>query len=170
MIWIFAYIGTILAANLAIEHFGAVPVGFGLMAPAGVYFAGLAFTFRDLVHDRYGARGALVAIAAGALLSVWINPAFALASGVAFAASELADLAVYAPIRERSWLGAVFLSNTVGAAIDSALFLWLAFGSLAFLPGQLLAKFYMTILAVILLALWRGRDDVPIRGREPQSA
>lgn len=158
MIWFLAYICTIFAANIAIDQFGAVPVGFGFMAPAGVYFAGLAFTFRDLVHDRYGARGALLAIAVGSLLSVWGNPAFALASGVAFAVSELADLSVYTPLRERSWLGAVALSNTVGLLVDSALFLWLAFGSLAFLPGQIVAKSYMTVLAIVLLWFWRNRN------------
>jgi hypothetical protein len=46
VIWYVLYISTIFVANLAIERFGLVPVGFGLYAPAGVYFVGLAFTFR----------------------------------------------------------------------------------------------------------------------------
>jgi queuosine precursor transporter len=49
-------------------------------------------------------------------------------------------------------LGAVTLSNTVGLLVDSVLFLWLAFGSLAFLPGQLVGKAWMTGLAILLLA------------------
>lgn len=157
MIWAILYIATILAANAAIEHFGAVPVGFGLLAPAGVYFAGLAFTFRDGVHERYGARGALVAIVVGTVLSIGVNPAFALASGVAFGVSELADLLVYAPLRRQRPLLAVALSNTVGLMIDSVLFLWLAFSSLEYLPGQLVGKGWATLLAMILLALWRLR-------------
>ena len=48
----------------------------------------------------------------------------------AFLVSELADLAVYEPIRKRGWLPAVVASNIVGICVDSALFLWLAFGSL----------------------------------------
>ena len=170
MIWIIAYLATIVLANWAVATFGVVPVGFGLMAPAGVYFAGLGFTFRDLVHERHGARGALLAIAGGTALSLLIEPTFAIASGVAFAVSELADLLVYTPLRRRSWLGAVALSNTVGLVLDSVLFLWLAFGSLAFLPGQLVGKAWMTALAVLLLALWRGRDDLSQRGRAPRSA
>jgi uncharacterized PurR-regulated membrane protein YhhQ (DUF165 family) len=48
------YITTIFAANWAISAFGIIPVGFGLMAPAGVYFAGLAFTLRDLTQEKLG--------------------------------------------------------------------------------------------------------------------
>lgn len=149
------YIACIWAANWAITRFGIVPVGFGLVAPAGVYFAGLSFTLRDLVHESLGARWTLVAILMGALLSAALSPALAVASGVAFAASECADLAVYAPLRRRRWLLAVASSNAVGAVMDSALFLWLAFGSLDFLPGQVVGKAWMTALAVALL--WMGR-------------
>jgi uncharacterized PurR-regulated membrane protein YhhQ (DUF165 family) len=149
------YIGTIFAANWAIAAFGVVPVGFGLLAPAGVWFAGIAFPLRDLLHDAAGRGPVLAAIVAGALCSVLISPTFALASGVAFLLSELADLAVYSPLRERSWLGAVALSNTVGLVVDSALFLWLAFGSLDFIAGQVVGKAWMTAIAVVLLALAR---------------
>jgi len=151
MIWLVAFIACIWLANWAIETFGLVPVGFGLMAPAGVYFAGLTFTFRDLAHERVGRRWVVVAILVGAALSYVISPAFAVASGVAFLVSEMSDLAVYAPLRKRSWLGAVALSNTVGLLVDSALFLWLAFASLEFLPGQVVGKAWMTALAIVVL-------------------
>lgn len=163
------YIATIFGANWALQRYGIVPIGFGLMAPAGVYFAGLAFTFRDLVHDRFGVTGALAAIAIGAALSWSVAPSFAVASGIAFLFSELADLAVYAPLRRRHWLGAVALSNTVGLVVDSALFLWLAFGSLDFIEGQIVGKAYMTILAVGVLWLWRRRV-VSQRVRQPELA
>jgi hypothetical protein len=39
--------------------------------------------------------------------------------------------------------------------LDSALFLWMAFGSLDFIEGQLLGKAYMTALAVAILFVWR---------------
>ena len=48
-----AYVGIIVMANRAIQTWGVVEIGFGLMAPAGVYFAGLAFSIRDglsLIH------------------------------------------------------------------------------------------------------------------------
>ena len=158
-----AYIGTIFAANWALVTFGLVPVGFGLLAPAGVYFAGLAFTFRDLTQDGLGRAWTFGAIVVGAGLSALVSPQFALASGTAFLLSETADLLVYTPLRERHWLGAVALSNTVGLVVDSALFLALAFGSLAFLPGQVVGKLWMTALAVgALWLLRRLRLAVPL--------
>ena len=161
MTWAAFYIATILLANWAIQTFGLVPVGFGLMAPAGVYFAGVAFTFRDLAHDAIGRWWIVLAIAAGAGLSALVSPALAMASGLAFLLSEFADFAVYTPLRARGWLRAVTLSNIAGLVIDSALFLWLAFGSLAFLPGQIVGKLWMTVIAVALL--WGVRRAVPER-------
>lgn len=151
-----AYLATVVAANWAVAHVGLVPVGFELVAPAGVYFAGLAFTLRDLLHEAAGPWVVLAAIAAGSVVSFAIaSPTVAVASAAAFGLSELADLAVYTPLRQRRRLMAVAASNLVGLTVDSALFLWLAFGSLTLLPGQILAKTWMTILAVALLAAAR---------------
>lgn len=166
MVYLVAYILTILGANWAISTFGLVPVGFGLLAPAGVYFAGLAFTLRDLAQERLGKGWTIGAILVGAALSAFLSPALALASGAAFLLSELADLGVYTPLRKRHWLGAVALSNTVGLLFDSVLFLWLAFHSLAFLPGQVVGKAEMTVLAVVVLSVMRRRRVLPERGGE----
>jgi uncharacterized PurR-regulated membrane protein YhhQ (DUF165 family) len=150
------FIATIFAANFAITRLGVVSVGFGLMAPAGVYFAGVAFTLRDLLHDAGGRRWVLAAIIGGALLSALVEPRFALASGIAFGVSETADWAIYEPIRRKGWLRAVAASNAAGLTVDSMLFLWLAFGSLAFLPGQLIAKAYMTGVAIAIILVVRA--------------
>lgn len=153
-----AFIGTVFAANWAIAEFGAVPVGFGLMAPAGVYFAGVAFTLRDALHEFGGRWAVLAAIAAGAAASALVAPpALVVASAVAFGVSELADMAVYAPLRRRRWYAAVAASNVVGLVCDSLLFLWLAFGSLDFLAGQVVGKAWATVIALLLLALLRRR-------------
>lgn len=165
MVWFAAYISTIVAANWAITTFGVVPVGFGLEAPAAVFFAGLAFTFRDLTHERAGRNWTIVAILVGAVVSGLLSPALALASGSAFLLSEFADFAVYAPLRERRWLLAVGLSNVVGFIVDSVVFLSLAFGSLDFLAGQLVGKGYMTLLAVAVLYPVRRR----FRPRDPEA-
>lgn len=156
MLWLALYIGSIVAANVLITTVGIVPVGLGLMAPAGVFAAGLSFTFRDLLQERLGRWYTIGAIVAGAALSAFLSPQLALASGVAFLVSEGLDLAVYTPLRDRHWLGAVALSNTVGTVADSALFLWLAFGSLAFFWGQVVGKSWVTIVAVALLWVWRA--------------
>lgn len=157
MIALVGYIATIVLANWAIQTFGIVPVGFGLAAPAGVYFAGLAFTLRDLVQEQLGRTWTVMAIVTGAAVSALVSPGLALASGVAFLLSELADFAVYTPLRRRNWLLAVALSNTVGLVADSVLFLALAFGSLDFLPGQVVGKLWMTLAAVAVLWTWRRR-------------
>lgn len=152
-----AFIGTIFAANWAIEHYGVVPVGFGLSAPAAVWFVGLAFTLREAIHETLGRRAVIGAVLVGAALSALVSPSFALASGVAFLVSELCDFAVYERIRERNWLAGVALSNTVGLVVDSVVFLWLAFRSFDFLAGQIVGKGWMTVAAIILLAAARGR-------------
>jgi uncharacterized PurR-regulated membrane protein YhhQ (DUF165 family) len=156
-----AYIGTIFVANWAISTFGLVPVGFGLYAPAGVYFAGLAFTLRDLTQEALGRRWTIGAIVGGAAISGFVSPQFAVASGAAFLASELADYMVYTPLRDRNWPVAVGVSNVVGLVLDSVLFLSLAFGSLEFLWGQIVGKLWMTLLAVLVIAALRRQNMWP---------
>lgn len=157
MIWFLAYIATIWLANWAIATFGVVPVAPGLLAPAGVFFAGLALGLRDLVQESLGRRWTVGAILVGAALSALVSPAFALASGTAFLFSETADFLVYTPLRDRHWVAAVVASNVVGDVVDSVLFLVLAFGSLDFLAGQLVGKWETVIPCVALMALWRAR-------------
>lgn len=168
MIWVIAYIATVYAANWALKEFGFVDVGFSLMAPAGVFFAGLAFTFRDLTHEAVGRWWCIAAILIGAALSYILADVgrIALASAVAFTVSELLDLGVYEPLRRRNWLAAVTASNAVGLVADSALFLWLAFSSFEGLAGLVLGKVYMTALAVYFLWVWRTRRDA-LNARRP---
>lgn len=168
-ILIAAFAATIPAANWLIGHVGTecipngpclIPVGFGLSAPSGVLMIGAALVLRDMVHEVGGARAALLAIAIGAALSWFVAPpALALASVAAFAMAELADLIVYAPLRRRQLGLAVMASGAVGAAIDSAVFLWLAFGSLDFVAGQMLGKFWMSALALPLLIFFAPRTE-----------
>lgn len=159
-----AFGATIIVANWLVVHLGIVSVGFGQVAPAAVFAAGFAFTFRDIVQRTLGRKAVVVAIAVGGALSALISPQFAVASSAAFLVSEFADFSVYTPLEERSWLGAVAASNTVGLLFDSVLFLWLAFGSLTFLPGQIIGKLWTTLAAVIVLAVVRRAipDEAPL--------
>lgn len=163
--WAACYIGTIFGANWALSTFGLVPVGFGLLAPAGVLFAGAAFTFRDLLQNKAGVAVTVGSIVVGAALSAIVSPALALASGTAFLVSECADLAVYTPLRRRTFLGAVALSNAVGLVLDSVIFLYLAsmavpFITMSLLPGQVVGKAEMTALALLILYPVRNRRAV----------
>jgi hypothetical protein len=171
LIWV-AYIASIWSANWMIQHVGdcipdgpcVIPVGFGLSAPSGVLMIGGSLVLRDAIHEIYGRRWVMVGIIVGAALSAAISPALALASGVAFAVSELGDFAVYEPLRQRSRPLAIAVSGTVGGAIDSALFLMLAFGSLDYFGGQFVGKTEMALLGAALLCAYRVvKDNLPNR-------
>jgi hypothetical protein len=95
------------------------------------------------------------AIIAGAALSYLVAPAFAVASGAAFLLSESADMAVFTPLARRGWNRALAGEHGRGAVVDSVVFLHLAFGSLAFLDGQVVGKLTMTAAAVALSAVVR---------------
>lgn len=136
-----------------------IPVAPGLMAPSGVLMIGLALVLRDLVQRRLGMRWVIAAIVAGAVLSgALAPPALVVASATAFLLSELADCAVYTPLQRRRLVLAVFASSLVGLVIDSAVFLYLAFGSLDFLAGQVVGKSWMVLLALPFIAWLRHRD------------
>lgn len=153
-----AYIATIPAANLLITEYGTVPVWPGLLAPAGVYAVGLALVLRDVAREAAGRAAVVAAIVVGALLSWWLaSPALAFASAVAFAVSETMDFAVYEPLRQRGLLVAMAASNLVGLLADSLIFLWLAFRSFEYLPGQLVGKAWMTLAALAVIVLLQRR-------------
>jgi hypothetical protein len=84
-----------------------------------------------------------------------------LASTAAFLLSELADFAVYQPLQKRGFIRAVFISSLVGLVIDSAVFLWLAFGSLDYLAGQIVGKVWMVFSAVIVVKATELRRAQP---------
>lgn len=163
------YLLTIPLANWFINNVGLtpfpgsphlIPVGFGYQAPSGVLLIGLALFSRDLLQERAGKKSVLIAIGLGLLLSVLVNPAIAFASGAAFLASELADFGIYTQVRKYSkWLG-MLLSGVIGSVIDSFLFLWLAFNSIAFWEGQIIGKVGMTIICV---GIWKGLRALPKR-------
>lgn len=151
-----AYVATIPAANLAVQHFGNIPVGFGYAAPAGVYAVGIALVLRDAARELLGRAAVIKAIAAGVVLSLGLStPALALASAVAFAGSEVLDFFVYEKLREHGKTGAMVASNAAGLVVDSLVFLAIAFGSLDYLPGQIIGKAWMTVLAVLALPFAR---------------
>jgi len=132
------------------------------MAPSGVLTVGAALVLRDVVQRCLGLRWGLAAIGLGTVLSVAVAPtALVVASGAAFSLSELADFAVYTPLQRRRLVTAVVASSVAGLVIDSVVFLWLAFGSLAFLPGQIVGKLWAVLFAVPLVRLLRRVAPTP---------
>jgi uncharacterized PurR-regulated membrane protein YhhQ (DUF165 family) len=53
---------------------------------------------------------------------------------------------------------AVVASSLVGLVVDSIIFLWLAFGSLDFLSGQIVGKAWMVLLSIPFVTWLRRRD------------
>jgi uncharacterized PurR-regulated membrane protein YhhQ (DUF165 family) len=160
---------TIPVANWMIYNVGSVctrdgpcliPVAPGLMAPSGVLMVGIALVLRDLLHRRLGVAAAVAAILIGAGLSGLVAPlSLITASAAAFLISEFADLAVYTPLQERRFIAAVVASSMVGLVVDSIVFLWLAFGSLDFLAGQVVGKAWMVLLSIPFIMYLRRRDQ-----------
>ncbi|HSG95433.1 MAG TPA: VUT family protein [Afifellaceae bacterium] len=156
------------AANWLIGNLGTVcppdgpcliPVAPGVMAPSGVVMIGLALVLRDLVQRRLGVTYAAIGILVGAAISaIFAPPSLVIASATAFLFSEFADLAVFTPLQRRGLVLAVFVSSIVGLIVDSLLFLYLAFGSLDFLAGQILGKAWMVLIALPFVHLIRQRD------------
>lgn len=160
------FIACIFLANYAIQHWGtlAFPGGphtvtlLGLTAPSGVLFVGLSFSLRDGAQMALGRWHILAAIGVGAVLSYLVAPSLAWASAAAFLFGESFDWAVYTPLVERGKVtAAVVASNTVGAAVDTAIFLWLAFHSLDFFWGQFWLKLLMILPALAIVVPFRIR-------------
>ncbi len=168
MILVALYALTIPIANWLIGNVGTVcipqgpcliPVWPGILAPSGVLMIGAALVLRDLVQRRYGAMFSLSCVVVGAALSAFVAPpSLVIASAAAFFLSELADFAVYTPLAKRRFVLAVVLSCVAGAVVDSALFLWLAFGSLEHMQGQVLGKVYAAVLFIAWRAVARKPD------------
>lgn len=132
-------------------------------APAGVYFVAAALVLRDAAQYGLGRAWVLAVMAAGVVLSVLVaGPGLALASGAAFALSESADFALFTRMAPR-WGWAVFAGGMAGAVVDSLAFLGIAQWThvpgitLAFMPGQVLGKWYGILVAAGVIS-WRRRS------------
>ena len=142
------------AANWMIGNFGTfcvpdgpclIPVAPGITAPSGVLMVGAALVLRDLVQRSLGFKWALAAVL--------------VASATAFLLSELADLLVYTPLQKKGLTRAVVASSVVGLIVDSIVFLYLAFGSLDYISGQIIGKMWMVLLAIPLIHFLRSREN-----------
>ncbi len=165
------FVGCVVIANYAVTHWGNPPTFpggphtvtiLGLTAPSAVLVVGVSFSMRDLAQQLIGKWWVLAGIAVGALLSAWLaNPGLAVASMVGFGVSELFDFGVYTPLADKDrWFSALAASNTVGSAVDSLLFLWIAFGWASlhtFFWPQFWLKTLMILPAILVMMPWRAR-------------
>jgi uncharacterized PurR-regulated membrane protein YhhQ (DUF165 family) len=139
------YLVAIIAANLLVARFGPA-----IAILNAFLFIGLDLTTRDYLHEAWkGKRLWLkmgVLIATGSLLSWFLNRdagQIALASFVAFAGAGMADTLIYWLLGDRSRTIKINGSNVVSSAVDSILFLTIAFGFpllWGIMLGQITAK------------------------------
>lgn len=160
---------SIVAANVAVSELRPVHVGFGLIAPAGVYFVALTLALRDLVQRFSGPLGLCVAGVGGVALSfVLADSQVVWASVAAFVVSFLIDTLIFTLVWNRwsEWrydlsrstvmVCAVLFSGLISLVPDTLVFLYLS-GLEQFIPGQLLGKTYGTL--IYAAGLWVAGDQ-----------
>lgn len=158
-----AFVALAVLANWLASRFTITVPFTTLVAPAGVLCIGVCFVCRDWLQQLAGFRWALAAIPVAGVASYLIGEVagwsglqkIAVASLVAFCASELLEVAVFTPLRKRSLTVGVLASGMVGNALDSWLFLTLAFGSTAFFWGNFVGKAEMILVGAALTAARR---------------
>jgi len=152
------YVGLVILANwLASAYIVHIPLT-PYVAPAGVFAIGAILVLRDWMQQLRGLLWTMPLVYAAGLVSWLVGDLsgwtalqkIAVASVVAFSVSETVEAVVFTPLRKRNLSLGVALSGTVGLAIDSWLFLTLAFGSTAFFWGQFWGKFEMVALGAAL--------------------
>ncbi len=165
------YIGLAVLANwLAATYLVHVPFT-TYIVPAGVFCIGAILVLRDWIQQLAGLRWSLALVVIGGSASYLIGTVagwtslqkIAVASLAAFIVSETVETVVFTPLRKRNLTLGVALSATVGNAIDTWLFLALAFGSQAFFAGTFIGKLEMIAVGVALTAT--RRYFVPVAAR-----
>jgi len=163
------YVGLAILANwLASKYIVTVPFTGGLRAPAGIFAVGAILILRDWLQQIAGLWRSLALVYLAGVLSYLAGEAFgwtsltriAIASVVAFTVSETIEAAVFSPIRRRNLTAGVASSAVVANAVDSWLFLtiafgWVGFAAPAFFYGQVFGKLEMIAVGVVLTATRR---------------
>lgn len=134
-----------------------IPVLPNMYAPSGVLIIGLALVLRDAVQLVAGWKWGLASIFVGTVFSyIFANHFLVTASVVSFALSELIDFFVYTPLAKKRLFLALVASGVIGAIVDSAAFLFLAFGSIDYIDGQIIGKLYAVIAASLIILIFRS--------------
>ena len=162
-----AFVALVLLANwLASAYVVHVPLT-PYTAPAGVFCIGGVLVLRDWMQQLGGLVRTMPLVYAAGLFSWLVGDIagwtslekIAIGSVVAFTVSETVEALVFTPLRKRSLSLGVALSATVGNAIDSWIFLTIAFSSTAFFWGQFWGK--NEAIAVGVLLTFSRRQLVP---------
>lgn len=128
-----AMAAVVAASNVLVQYpFGHF--GLGEVLTWGAFTYPIAFLVTDLANRSFGAPAARKVVLAGfavaVVLSVWLaTPRIAIASGAAFLAAQLLDVAIFDRLRRQVWWRAPLISSLVGSVLDTVLFFGLAFAA-----------------------------------------
>ncbi len=127
----------VVASNILVQF--PVDADLGAVALADVLTWGaftypLAFLVTDVVNRAFGPslarRVALAGFAVAVVMSVLLaSPRIAVASGTAFLAAQMFDVALFDRLRSGSWWRAPLASSLAASALDTTLFFTLAFAA-----------------------------------------
>jgi uncharacterized PurR-regulated membrane protein YhhQ (DUF165 family) len=124
--YVTAMVVVIVAANVTVQ----TPINDWLTWGAVTY--PFAFLVTDLANRFEGAAFARRVVYAGFVIAIgasaWLaTPRIAIASGLAFLAAELLDVAIFDRLRRRAWWKPPLVSTLVASVVDTAVFFSVAF-------------------------------------------
>lgn len=99
---------------------------------AGTLTYPITFLLTDITNRKFGKEAADKVVLAGFIvampMSMYLSgPRIAIASGTAYLTAQLLDVRIFDALRHRAWWVAPLVSTTIASAVDSSLFVTIAF-------------------------------------------
>jgi uncharacterized PurR-regulated membrane protein YhhQ (DUF165 family) len=99
---------------------------------AGTLTYPITFLLTDITNRKFGKEAADKVVLAGFIvampMSMYLSgPRIAMASGTAYLTAQLLDVRIFDALRHRAWWVAPLVSTTIASAVDSSLFVTIAF-------------------------------------------
>ncbi len=155
LLYVLLMTAVVVASNVLVQYplsgqlFG---IALGDLLTYGAFTYPVAFLITDLTNRQFGPRVARRVVAAGFLVAVIFSfavatPRIAIASGSAFLAGQLLDIAVFNRLRRQSW----WRAPLIGSALDTVLFFSFAFAPVfsIFGPNDAFAIEWAPVLGVL---------------------
>ena len=135
VIYIALMTAVVVASNVLVQYplpgnlFG---ISLGDILTYGAFTYPVAFLITDLTNRQYGPKSARRVVFAGFVVGIALSyftssPRIAIASGSAYLAGQLLDIAVFNRLRRQSWWRAPLFASLIGSALDTTLFFSFAF-------------------------------------------
>lgn len=151
------YVASVVILNLGFTYVPLIPTELGVLSPMAVV-AGAVFVIRDFAQRSSGHYVLLAMILAG-LISYWLaDPFVAIASVLAFGASELIDWALYS-LTKRPFHQRVLISSLLSTPVDTAVFL---LGINVFTVGTFILMFLSKMIAAGVIWYAYRKERVPV--------